>query len=139
MRRPSLPIPLVRCFLDGRESDPARAVRYIPLSEFDLWKHLMESRHGRRIQLDEVSLWVPETPELWSSVSDPDLLEPVLRVRFERPGPQGFPVPVERFLAAETYPEAQQALLRHFGGGGRELVATPGYFVPHGAERREAV
>ncbi|HET7745934.1 MAG TPA: hypothetical protein VFM29_01455 [Vicinamibacteria bacterium] len=139
MRRPSPPIPLVRCYLDGRETDPARAVRYIPLGEFDLWKHLMESRHGRRIDVDEVSVWVPETPELWSSVSDADTLDPVLRIHFERPGPQGFPVPVERFLPAETYPQAQEALLSHFEARYRHVVATPGYFVAHAVERLEAV
>jgi hypothetical protein len=42
------------------------------------------------------------------------------------------PIPIERFFPAETYPDAQEALLSHYVGDTRpqRLVATPGYFVP---------
>jgi hypothetical protein len=123
-------VPVVRCHLDGHESDPVRTLRYVALVEFDLWRHLMETRHHRRVRVDEVSVWVAEAPELWTSIADPERLEPVLRVRFEKPGLLGYPVPVERFLPAETYPEAQEALLSHYAGSDH-VVATPGYFVPN--------
>jgi hypothetical protein len=41
-------------------------------------------------------------------------------------------VPVERYFPAETYPQAQEALLRHFENltCPKRVVAIPGYFVP---------
>ena len=45
--------------------------------------------------------------------------------------------PVERFLAAETYPRAKAALLAQSDPScGQRLEATPGYFVPAEAKRR---
>jgi hypothetical protein len=96
----------------------------------------METRHERTVTVDEVSVWVAETPEVWSEDLDADVLQPVLRVRFEKPGPQGTVVPVERFLAAEVYPRAKAALLaRTDPRCGRTLEATPGYFVPAESRR----
>ena len=43
-------IALVRCRLDGL--DDSKTLRYVPLSEFKLWRHLMESRHGRAVAED---------------------------------------------------------------------------------------
>jgi hypothetical protein len=55
----------------------------------------------------------------------------VLRVRFQKPGPQGTMVTVERFFPAETYPEAQEALLSHVENAScSRMSAMPGYFVP---------
>ena len=121
---------MVRCRLDGDETPGS--VRYIPLGEFELWRHLMESKHGRSVAVERVSLWISERAAGWNSGYAADDLEPVLRVQFERPGPSGIPVPVERFFPAETYPKAQEALLSHFEGVSlfRDVVATAGYFVP---------
>ena len=124
-------IPMVRCHLDGSDEDPSRELRYIPAAEFDLWRHLMETKHFRIVTVDEVSVWVPETPEVKADGLDVDALQPVLRIRFEKPGPYGSVIPVERFFPAETYPEAKAALLAHFDPRCRWSVeATPGYFVP---------
>ena len=128
---------MVRCRLDGDAA--AGAVRYIPLAEFELWRHLMETRHGRSIGVEQISLWVSEEAAWWNSGYAADELEPVLRIYFERPGPNGIPIPVERFFPAETYPQAQEALLSHFHGVSplHDVVATPGYFVPD--ERKMAL
>jgi hypothetical protein len=126
-------IPMVRCRLDGDDDDPVQELRYIPAAEFELWRHFMETRHLRSVTLDEVSVWVPETPAIDIDAVDADALDPVLCVRFEKPGPQGTAIPVVRFLRAETYPQARAALLSHFDAGCRRTVqATPGYFVPGG-------
>jgi hypothetical protein len=120
---------MVRCRLDG--SPQFAALRYVPLAEFGLWQYLMENRHNRRVAVEQVSVWVPEDASQWNSGFEPDELEPVLRVRFEKPGPNGLGVPVERFFPAETYPEAQEALLHHYEGVPVSPVqATPGYFIP---------
>jgi hypothetical protein len=123
------PVPLVRCRLLGRDEASVRALRYVPLAEFGLWKHLMETRHERQVSVESISVWVAEDPARWNSGFAAEDLEPVLRVRMEVKGPDGVPVPVERFFPAETYPEAQEALLSHYEQPER-VVATPGYFVP---------
>ena len=127
----SEPIPLVRCRLDGVDLD-FRVLRYVPLAEFGLWRHLMETRHYRVVSVESISVWVAEEAARFNSGWADEELEPVLRVRIEVPGPDGIPIPVERFFPAETYPEAQEALLAHYPGaaGSWPVIATPGYFVP---------
>jgi hypothetical protein len=123
------PIPMVRCHLDG--DDPVREMRYVPAAEFELWRYFMETKHSRVVTVDEVSVWVAETPDVWDEDLDADALHPVLRIRFEKPGPQGTVIPVVRFFPAETYPQAKAALLGHFDPRCRwSVTATPGYFVP---------
>lgn len=125
------PVPMVRCRLDGPQDMPDRNLRYVPLAEFGLWQHLMESKHHRTVTVEQVSIWVPEEAARWNSGYGAEDLEPVLRVRFQKPGPQGTVLDVERYFPAETYPEAQEALLSHAENAScRRLSATPGYFVP---------
>jgi hypothetical protein len=133
------PVPLVRCRLSGLPDPTAVAgLRYIPLSEFGLWKHLMETRHHREVKIEAVSVWIAEDAARWNSGFAAEDLEPVLRVRLDVEASGGLRVPVERYFPAETYPLAQEALLAHFEGRGPErVVATPGYFVPGQAGRDE--
>jgi len=127
----SEPIPMVRCWLDGPEDVPERNLRYVPLAEFELWKHLMETKHRRVVTVEQVSIWVPEDAARWNSGYVAEDLQPVLRLRFQKPGPQGTVMTLERYFPAETYPEAQEALLSHVENAAcRRLSATPGYFVP---------
>ncbi len=130
-------VPMVRCRLDAAEPGEPHTLRYVPLSEFDLWRHLMETRHARRVTVEQVSVWVPEDPSLWNSGFLADDLEPVLRLRLRWPGPYGVATPVERYFPAETYPRAQEALLSHLPPGASvdDVDATPGYFVPERAWR----
>ena len=130
-------VPMVRCHLDPRDEDPVRALRYVPLDEFGLWRYLMEHRHRRLVTVEEISIWVAEESVRWNSFEGPDNLEPVLRVRFQQVSRDGTPVPVQRFFAAETYPEAQEALLRHYDTPAHFVRATPGYFVPTRAAARD--
>jgi hypothetical protein len=140
------PVPMVRCRLDPRHDEGTpESLRYVPLAEFHLWRHLMETRHARRVTIEQVSVWLPEDPELWNSGFLPDELEPVLRLRLNWPGPYGVPTPVVRYFPAETYPQAQEALLSHLPGAPAHGVeACAGYFVPEQAwqarrERHSAV
>src|SRR5215470_10187822 len=123
-------VQMVRCRLDG-PLDSVDELRYVPLAEFEVWRFLMETRHGREIWVDEVSFWVAEETGDWNSGYAAEELQPVVRLRLERPGPYGVPIPMERYFPAETYPQAQEALLGHFEDAPcRVLAATPGYFVP---------
>ncbi len=123
-------VALVHCRLDG--ADDSANQRFVPLAEFELWRNLMELRHHRTVTVLEISAWVPEKALWWNSGFSAEELLPVLRLRFDRRTEDGLVVPMERFFAAETYPQAQEALLSHFSG--REtltrVVAVPGYFVP---------
>lgn len=123
-------VALVHCRLDG--PDESANQRFVPLAEFDLWRNLMELRHHRTVTVEEISAWVPERALWWNSGFSAEDLLPVLRLRFDRRTPDGLVVPIERFFAAETYPQAQEALLRHFEGIDTitRVVAMPGYFVP---------
>jgi hypothetical protein len=123
-------IEMVRCRL-GNGLDGA-AQRYVPLSEFGLWRYLMESRHRKQVLVDAISVWVPEEPALWNSGVAPEDLEPVVRVRFSAKGVLGASVLVERYLAALSYPQAQEALFAHYTPGTRpmDVQATAGYFLP---------
>jgi hypothetical protein len=130
-------VPVVRCRIDGDEESEAGTLRYVPAAEFDLWRHLMETRPGREVTVDALSIWVPEEPSRWNSGYAPDDLEPVLRLRLDLPGRYGVPLTVERFFPAETYPRAQEALLSHYRGRSRPLrvEASAGYFVPPPSRR----
>lgn len=133
------PIPMVRCRLSA--SPENSELRYIPAVEFDLWRHLMLSRYERAVTVEEVSVWVPETPDTWDDRIDVDRLIPVVRIRFDKPGLQGTTVPVVRFFPTETYREAKAALLAHFDLRCRWSVdVTPGYFIsaPAGAKAGDA-
>jgi hypothetical protein len=129
--RPEDWIPLVRCRLGGPEEAETVSVRYVPLGEFDLWRHLMETKHRRSVRVETVSVWLSEEAARRNGLTADDL-DPVVRLRLELPGPVGVPVSVERFLAAETYHEAREILLSHFGGPRRprRVLAAAGYFVP---------
>jgi hypothetical protein len=131
------PVPIVRCRLSTSEEGSDNALRYVPLAEFELWKHLMETRHQRQVSVEAVSIWVAEDAARWNSGFAEEELEPVLRVHLDLPGPHGVPIPVERYFPAETYPQAQEALLGHYVGEATptRLVATPGYFVPQARSR----
>jgi hypothetical protein len=121
---------MVRCRLDN--GDDTYQVRYVPAAEFDLWRNLMITQHHRPVVVDEVSVWVPDTPKVWDAEVNVERLEPVLRVRFDKPTTEGSQtlVPVVRFMAFETYPDAKEALLAHFDPRCQEsLEETPGYFV----------
>lgn len=124
-------IPIVRCHLDGPEGLPA-ILRYVPLIEFELWRHLMRTRHRREVTVEEVSIWIPEEAGLREQGYAVEDLEPVLRLHIDLSGPHDVAVPVERFLPAETYPQARTALMAHFAGRALRCppTATPGYVVP---------
>ncbi len=131
---------MARCQLAGRGAeDRGRTVRYVPLAELGLWLYLMWNRHRRRAWVERISYWLPEDPALWNSGYSEQGLDPVLRIRFEAMTEQGVVLPVERFIAAFSYPEAQEALLSHYPQGVRAPIeATAGYFVAEDRARATA-
>jgi hypothetical protein len=125
-------VPMARCRLGVSSRNDPTSYRYVPLGLLGLWRFLMEERHHKTVVLEAVSVWVPESPELWNSRLGDDDLEPVLRVRFSVRGDHGILMPVERFFAALNYPVAQEALLSHYQTDGYRVPteATAGYFLP---------
>lgn len=131
-----LAVPIVRCRLDSRQGSSI-TLRYVPLVEFELWRHFMQTRYRRKVTVEATTIWVPEQALLWEAGFSPEDLEPVLRLHLELPGPYGVTIPVDRYLLAETYPKAREALLAHFEGRGlrRAPTATPGYVIPAQARK----
>jgi hypothetical protein len=130
---------LVRCRLDTGDAGPD-SVRYVPVGEFGLWRHLMEGRHGRTVDIEAVSAWIPE-PQAWEeSAVSADALTPVIRVQLDVGADWGAER-VERFFPAETYPAAVRALLTHYTGRRRPFgrVVTPGYFLTAETASRDLV
>ena len=125
-------VPMVRCHVEPGE-DPSRTIRYVPLEEFALWRFLMETKHKRAIRVEDVSFWVPDDASLIEAIDDPEQCEPVLRIDFIARSEHGVPIPVQRFLSAQRYPEAQAALLAHMDSANGVITATAGYFVPRAA------
>jgi hypothetical protein len=128
-------VPMVRCRLDTSEENADSTVRYVPLAEFELWRFLMQERHGRQVNVEAISTWVADSGGNWDPSLSAEDLVPVLRLRFDQQGEAGVPLPVERFFPAESYPDACAALLSHYSGPIR-LRATPGYFLPFAGSER---
>src|SRR6185503_4248534 len=91
-------IPMVRCRLDGERTLAVRALRFVPLSEFELWRYLMETRDHRQVTVEDVSESLAEDAARWNSGYQAEELEPVLRVSFLRRGPKDVPAPMVRFF-----------------------------------------
>ena len=128
---------MVRCRLDARDALSSE-LRYVPAAEFELWRHYMTSRHSRAVKVEKVSVWVPEDAAAWDDAIDADHLQPVVRVRFDKPGPGGMDVPVVRYLPTESYPDAKAALFAHFDMRCRwSADVTPGYFISEGDDEAE--
>lgn len=71
---------MVRCRVAKNGSGPPlETVRYVPFEVFDLWKHLMVSRHGFEIVDEHVSLWFDIDGDPHVTYSDADY-EKVLRL-----------------------------------------------------------
>jgi hypothetical protein len=133
------PVAMVRCRLDDSAGRLVSERRYVPAAEFNLWRYLMETKHQRVVVVERYSVWVPEMAETWDEGLSVEELEPVMRVLFERPGPDGVMIPVIRYFPAETFPQAKTALLKHFDVRCRwTLEVTPGYFVNVGQQVEDA-
>jgi hypothetical protein len=128
----SEPIPIVRCRLSGIEDEVAN-LRYVPLREFGLWKHLMQTRHHRQVSVESVSVWIAEDAARWNSGFAAEDLEPVLRVTLEVPDARGVSVPVERYFRRKppVGPGSIASTLRREPSPER---CTPGCFVLRGTE-----
>ncbi len=71
---------VVRCRVSKNGGGPpAESVRFVPLEVFDLWKHLMVTRHGFEIVEEQVSLWFDIDGDPHVSYSEADY-EKVLRL-----------------------------------------------------------
>jgi hypothetical protein len=71
---------VVRCLVSKNGSGPpVESTRYVPLEVFDLWRHLMTTRHGFEILQEQVSLWFDIDNDPHVSYSEADY-ERVLRL-----------------------------------------------------------
>ena len=131
---------MVRCRLDGPDDDPARALRYVPLAEFELWRYLMETRHAPRSPSRTSRSGCPRTRRCWTSA----IVDPEAASRCCASASRGRARRARRCPSSASSPrrpirEAQEALLAHFESGLRAaLTRPPGYFVPAAASAASA-
>jgi hypothetical protein len=106
---------VVRCRVCKNGSGPpVESTRYVPLDVYDLWKHMMASRHGFEIVEEQVSLWFDIDGDPHVSYSDADY-EKVMRLslwvysdrdRMFRK--------VVRYFPEGDYPDIKPAFLSHY-------------------------
>ena len=123
---------MVRCHLEGgeRRSCPRAPLRARRRVRALAPPHGDEARpHGDR--RGGLGLGAGDAGRAGTRTSTPEALQPVLRVRFEKPGPQGIVGAGRALLPGRDLPEAQEALLAtSIRAAAGALEATPGYFVP---------
>ena len=106
---------VVRCRVSKNGSGPAvESVRYVPLDVFDLWKHLMTSRHGFEIVEEQVSLWFDIDGDPHVSYSDSDY-EKVLRLSmWVYSDKDRMFRKVVRYFPESDYSDIRSAFLSHY-------------------------
>jgi hypothetical protein len=106
---------IVRCFVSGNGGgDAARSVRYVPLHEYDLWRHLMADRHGFKIEEDCVSLWfdIDGDPNITYAASN---YEQVVRISlWIYSDDAGMFRRVTRYFPSESYEQIKPRFLAHY-------------------------
>lgn len=106
---------VVRCRVSKNGcGPPEESTRYIPLDVFDLWKHLMTSRHGFEIVDEEVSLWfdIDGDPHVTYPESDYDkVLRLSLWIYSDR---DRMFRKVVRYFPQSDYPDIRPAFLSHY-------------------------
>jgi hypothetical protein len=124
-------VDLVRCVIaSAREPERAQA-RYVPADLFDLWRHMMERRHGFAVREVAAAPWIDEaTYAREAGTFPPHAAEAVIEVRFLYPEPGPAPRQVLRYFPKDEYDAIRQYLVAHFDPARRQDVTeTPGVFL----------
>ena len=124
-------VELVRCALTGPREPGNRAVRYVPAEIFELWKHLMEHRHGFAVEPEVFSFWFDGATYAARKETFPaHAAEEVVELRFHYPGTAPAGREVLRYFPAAEYDAIRRYMDAHFEPARREdIVETAGVFV----------
>ncbi|MGD9141412.1 MAG: hypothetical protein PVJ42_07715 [bacterium] len=106
---------VVRCRVSKNGSGPpVESTRYVPLDVYDLWKHLMVTRHGFEILEEQVSLWFDIDGDPHVSYSDADY-ERVMRLSlWVYSDSDRMFRKVVRYFPEGDYPDIRTAFLSHY-------------------------
>lgn len=127
---------LVRCLL--RSPGEAPYTKYVPLSEFKLWKYYMKNAHGKIIEGEDVSVWLDSASfdEAVSNGARP--VESVTRISVEYwDAAEQTTNQVERFFPSDGYDDIRETFLTHYPDRSedgksiaqRRVSETEGYYL----------
>ena len=124
---------LVRCQVRPREGAGKETTRYIPLEIFDLWEHLMASRHGFDVEAARASLWLDmeDSPE---AAYEEQTFDRVTEITlFVYSGRDDMFTRVCRYFPSEEITQVREILLSHYRDrGGRvqpQVRERPGIYI----------
>ena len=124
-------VELVRCTVTSPREPGRAALRYVPSGIFDLWKYMMEHRHGFAVAAPLYSTWFDAaTYAARKDALPPHAAQEVIEVRFRYPGPTPAGREVLRYFPAGEYGTIQRYLAAHFDPARSDDAAeTAGVFV----------
>ena len=127
---------LVRCHL--RSPGEAPYARYVPLTEFKLWRYFITNAHGKIVDGENISLWM----DVESFEDNPGLVsrptEAVTRVRVEYwDEAKETTSHAERYFPSSDYAAIRDIFLEHYPekvngdhlSSKRRVTETNGYYL----------
>ncbi|HYM81496.1 MAG TPA: hypothetical protein VEY91_08800 [Candidatus Limnocylindria bacterium] len=124
---------LVRCAIQRGEGEGNGSARYIPLEIFDLWEHLMSSRHGFTVRHSRASLWLDmeDSPEAAYEEGQYDRVTEV--TLFVYSGRDDMFTRVCRYFPSGECEHVKKILLHHYRDRGTrvqpQVRERPGIFI----------
>jgi hypothetical protein len=124
-------VDLVRCVVASPREPERRQIRYVPADLFDLWRHMMERRHGFAVGEVSAAPWIDQASYARAAGTlPPHAPEAVIEVRFLYPDPGPVARQVLRYFPKEEYDGIREYLVAHFDPARRQDVTeTPGVFL----------
>ena len=123
---------LVRCQVKPKNGNGKPTTRYVPLEIFDLWEHLMESRHGLDVSEARASLWLDmeDSPEAAYEEQNFDRVTEV--TLFVYSGRDDMFTRVCRYFPSDEVDQTKEILLTHYRDRGRvgpQIRERPGIYI----------
>ena len=122
---------LVKCEVKNPISQKIQ-VRYIPLSEFELWEHLLKERHKIEVLNKRTMIWV-DTKEYENNkgIYSRFFQEGVTKITLYLASKEDeMFIPVIRFLPKDNYQQLKSILLSHYQGQEIEnIIEEDGHYI----------
>jgi hypothetical protein len=124
---------LVRCQVRPRQGSGEPTTRYIPLEIFDLWQHMMDSRHGFDVEEARASLWLDmeDSPEAAYEEQNYDRVTEV--TLFVYSGRDDMFTRVCRYFPSHEVEQTKEILLTHYRDRGSrvqpQIRERPGIYI----------
>ena len=124
---------IVRCVVRNLTTQKQQ-IRFIPLSEYKLWEHLLKERHRIEVIKKQTMLWISKeeysmNKGIYSKMSKENVIKITLYL-FSKEEEEEMLIPVIRFLSEEEYPKIKPIFLSHYQGQNIErIIEEEGYCI----------